>query len=125
MVAKKAKRIPNSVLRKIVVAKPRAVRSKLQMQLPRAKMARGSATRGWHAAAPQRGKERQTLYNMCGSMCFLAPQTLGFPICAALREGQGCRVDCRGVVAARVRAAQYKHADVLKKSNRVSSILCK
>ena len=97
--------------------KTRRARSKsLERQMEKSKEKRGSRTRGWAASSPQRGRERRELYNKCGSQCFLEPKSLGFPVCAALRENEGCRVDCRGVTSARVRAAQWKHKGALRKS---------
>ncbi len=75
---------------------------------------KGKSLRGWGAAAPQRGKERHELMHACGRECFLKPDTEGFPICAALREGNGCKVDCRGIIAAKVRAGEWKYSDVIK-----------
>jgi hypothetical protein len=73
---------------------------------------RGSKTRGWGAAAPQRGTERHQLKKKCGSDCFLMPGKEAFPICASLRTGQGCKVDCRGIIAAKVRAGEWKYEHV-------------
>lgn len=75
---------------------------------------RGSKTRGWGAAAPQRGRERDELKEKCGDDCFLLPNKNAFPVCAALRTKQGCTVDCRGIIAAKVRAGQWKYEDVKK-----------
>ena len=92
----------------------KARRSTLQSEMEHTGEGRGGRTRGWAAAAPQKGTERHRLKNECGEVCFLKPDSEGFPICAALREGQGCKVDCRGVTAARVRAAQWKYPKVSK-----------
>ena len=86
---------------------------------------RGGATRGWGAAAPKRGKERHALMNKCGRQCFLQPENEGFPICAALREGQGCEVDCRGVTAAFSRARQYKHGGIAQRARAIQQRKCR
>jgi hypothetical protein len=78
--------------------------------------AKGYATRGWAAAAPRRGKEREALMAKCGEQCFLRPDTQSYPVCAALRTGQGCKIDCQGVDAARVRSAQYHDKKVLSRA---------
>lgn len=73
---------------------------------------------GWSAAAPKTKKARQTLANNCGrARCFLKPDTLGFPIC----EPDTCAQSCRALRAAKSRAAQYKHADVLKKATKLAA----
>ena len=73
---------------------------------------RGSKTKGWKDAAPERGAERSALKHKCGNDCFLKPDSNGFPICAALRSGKGCKADCRGIIAAKVRSGQWDYKDV-------------
>jgi len=73
---------------------------------------RGSKTKGWKDAAPKRGAERKALKQKCGNECFLKPESEGFPICAALKSGKGCKVDCRGIIAAKVRAGIWDYKDV-------------
>ncbi len=90
----------------------KARRRVLKKQIARKGEGRGGRTRGWAAAAPQRGREREALMAECGDECFLLPGRRGFPVCAALREGRGCAVDCRGVTSAKVRAAQWKYPRV-------------
>jgi hypothetical protein len=72
-----------------------------------------SRTRGWHDAAPRKGKERHELKKRCGNKCFLKPENEGFPICkkcsAVICD---CKTDCRGVAAAKIRAHQYKHVEI-------------
>lgn len=106
-------------LRQTLASTPKsrqAKRSALKTQIARSNDGRGKRTRGWAAAAPQKGTERHQLKAKCGDTCFLKPQAEGFPICAALREKQGCKVDCRGVTAARVRAAQWKYPTVYREA---------
>lgn len=107
-------------------AKPQSLRATYSSSPPtrRAKLAtlsremshsgerRGERTRGWGAAAPQRGTERRQLKQRCGDECFLMPGRESFPICAALRTKEGCKVDCRGITSARVRAAQWGYPEV-------------
>ena len=94
--SKTLKTIPKSRKRKI---------AKMEYSIAQSS-GRGAKTRGWSGAAPQRGVERHRLMRECGSDCFLKPGTEGYPICAALRTGQGCAVDCRGLQAAKIRAHQ-------------------
>lgn len=76
------------------------------------KSGRGGKTKGWKEAAPKRGTERHELKKRCGEECFLKPDSEGFPICAALKSGKGCKVDCRGIIAAKVRAGIWDYKDV-------------
>src|SRR5581483_10599205 len=80
---------------------------------------RGSPTRGWRAASPQRGRERHELLNKCGNKCFLLPEEEKFPICAKLESGNDCQIDCRGVQAAYNRARQYKYQEVANKAGQI------
>ena len=76
---------------------------------------KGNKMKGWGDAAPKRGKERGELKSKCGDQCFLKPDSDGFPICAALRKGKNknnCKVDCRGIIAAQVRAGIWDYKDV-------------
>jgi len=101
-----------------------ARRESLRKQIKNKGEGRGSRTRGWSAAAPQRGKERHELMDKCGEECFLQPEDEGFPICAALREGKGCAIDCRGVTSARVRAAQWGYGNVEKFAKELQKKKC-
>ncbi len=116
----KAKPAP---LRETLLRTPPSRKAKkrtLEVQIARKSKGRGIRTRGWRAAAPQKGTERHELKQKCGDKCFLRPESEGFPICAALREGKGCAIDCRGVVAAKVRARQYKYPKVAQRAERIS-----
>lgn len=74
---------------------------------------RGGKTKGWKDAAPKRGAERSALKNKCGSECFLKPDNNGFPICAKLDGSKNdCKVDCRGIIASKVRSGQWDYKDV-------------
>ena len=91
----------------------------LKEQIAKGKEGRGMRTRGWKAAAPQKGTERHELKKQCGQGCFLQPDTEGFPICPALREGKGCGIDCRGVTSALVRARQWGYDDVAEMAEEI------
>ena len=97
----------------------KAVRRDLEEQISRKQEGRGSLTRGWKAAAPQRGEERHELMQRCGEGCFLQPDTEGFPICPSLREGKGCGIDCRGVTSALVRARQWGYENVAEEAEAI------
>lgn len=103
----------------------RRIRDKLQQSIRKEKReSKKSATRGWNAAKPQKGRERNELFDKCGEACFLQPRTKGFPICAALREGQGCKIDCRGLASAEVRAGQWGYDNVEKFADDVYNKKC-
>lgn len=81
-----------------------------------------SRTRGWAARAPTRGKERHQLMDECGAGCFLLPESEKFPICPSPRMGNGtsiCAIDCQGVQAAKIRAAQWKYPEVEAKADKI------
>jgi len=100
-------------------ASRKAIRRDLEEQIARRQEGRGSLTRGWKAAAPQKGTERRELMQQCGEGCFLQPDTEGFPICPALREGEGCGIDCRGVTSALVRARQWGYENVAEEAEAI------
>lgn len=58
---------------------------------------------------------RRALKSKCGSRCFLIPKELKFPICTS----RSCKVSCKGLVSAKVRAAQWKYKDAYKKASRM------
>ena len=73
---------------------------------------------GWGVAAPRGMRERRSLARRCGAKkCFLRPSNLGYPICS---YRGGCKVDCRGLSAARYRAGQMGASSILAKANRKS-----
>lgn len=80
---------------------------------------RGSPTRGWSGRSPQRGRERHDLLKKCGKKCFLEPKNEGYPVCAALRTGQGCDYDCGGIQSAYNRSRQYKNQTVATRAQRL------
>jgi len=85
----------------------------------------GSRTRGWSAVAPQKGTERNRLIDQCGDKCFLKPDSKGFPICPKCMEDEcECEIDCRGLMAAKVRARQWDHNDIARKADRIGRKKC-
>jgi hypothetical protein len=71
------------------------------------------STKGWGKAAPRSLRERRDLLERCGEKAFLDPARLRFPV---MSKRGACVVDCRGVAAAKQRAAQYHHPKVKKKA---------
>lgn len=88
------------------------------------KEGRGSRTRGWAAMSPQRGRERNELLSKCGAKCFLLPKEKKFPVCSALRVGEGCKFNCKGILSAKIRARQYKYNDVANLSEQLEKMHC-
>jgi len=70
---------------------------------PRTK--RGGKKALWSSVAPKTTAERRKIKAKCGSKCFGAPATLGYPICTT----KSCKPDPRGIEAARSRAKQFDH----------------
>ena len=64
----------------------------------------------WSEVAPKTKAQRQQLIQICGSSCFLLPDQLKFPVCTS-----DCKVNCKGLIAARVRARQWNYPEVDKK----------
>ena len=64
----------------------------------------------WSEVAPKTKAQRQNLIQICGSSCFLLPDQLKFPVCTS-----DCKVNCKGLIAARVRARQWNYPEVDKK----------
>ena len=71
-----------------------------------------SPTRGWKKMSPRKPSTRRSLKAKCGSKCFLLPSQNKFPICDA-----ACNVSCKGLVAAKVRSAQWKYPGVYRKAS--------
>jgi len=88
---------------------PPYLERRLQEQKKKEKDGRGSPTRGWASDAPKKGTQRHKLQSVCGDKCFLGPPgSEAFPICKKCGTTTcKCAVDCRGVLAARIRARQY------------------
>jgi len=67
--------------------------------------------KGWGNFKPKKGKERSKMLDKCGKKCFLIPKNQGFPICR-----KNCNFDCRGIIAAKIRAAQWKYPNIYNKA---------
>ena len=72
-----------------------------------------SPTKGWKKSAPKLLSERRSLKKKCGTKCFLSPKDLKFPIC----KKNSCKVDCKGLVAAKVRSNQFKYKSIAKRAD--------
>lgn len=94
----------------------------------------GSETRtNWKEISPRKGKERARIYQECdakGKQCFLRPDSQNqgksaFPICPACRDPNvpcSCQPDCKGIVAAKVRARQWKYDEEAARANRLEAV---
>ena len=71
----------------------------------RARTKRGGKKALWSSVAPSSTAERRKIKAKCGSKCFGAPSSLGYPVCTT----SSCKPDPRGVEAARSRAKQFDH----------------
>ena len=71
----------------------------------RARTKRGGKKALWSSVAPKTTAERRKIKAKCGSKCFGAPSSLGYPVCTT----SSCKPDPRGVEAARSRAKQFDH----------------
>jgi hypothetical protein len=79
----------------------------------------------WSKISPSKGSERDLLMNKCGSKCFLSPSNKGFPICPKLGStDKDCIISCQGLKAAKNRASQWKHKEVLERSVELTDNLC-
>ena len=100
---------------------PPYIRQKLAQQIPRARAqeGRGSPTRGWSAASPKRGTQRHQLRRVCGNKCFLMPKQEKFPICPRCADPtcDDCTPDCRGILAAKIRASQWGYTAVREQAD--------
>lgn len=100
-----------------------AIRSATESEIARESEGRGGQTRGWRALSPQRGRERHELAAAAkeqGVECFLDPSRQAYPICPGLRVTGGvAQQDCRGVLAAKIRAAQYHLDDLVMQADQI------
>ena len=64
----------------------------------------------WSKHAPKKTSDRKELMSNCGKKCFLKPEKMKFPVCR-----KDCSVDCKGLVASRIRARQWGYPEVDKK----------
>lgn len=115
--------------RKIKVNGPTYQKLKDQGRLdtifPKASDGRGSRLRGWAVDSPKRGEDRHRLKHQCGNQCFLIPDREAFPICPRCAGDRcSCQVDCRGLMAAKVRAHQYHYTDLYKTIDQLERDKC-
>ena len=106
------------------------LRERLQKMIAehREREGRGIKTRSWSAVAPQKGRPRHQLMDQCGDVCFLKPDTEGFPICPKCEMGDGkciCAIDCGGVMAAKIRARQWGHTSIADLADKLLQTKCK
>ena len=76
---------------------------------------RKSPSRGWRKSKPKSIASKRDMLSKCGKKCFLLPSKLKFPVCA---KGT-CKVDCRGLVAAKSRSGEWKYRGVYAKADRL------
>lgn len=78
-----------------------------------------SATRGWKA--PRGTAARRRMREKHGCVCFLDAKNLKYPIC----NSRG-NIDCRGLAAAKARAAQQGRRGLVAKADKIArSISCR
>jgi hypothetical protein len=73
---------------------------------------------GWSKAAPKTKGARRALLARCGRKAFLVPSKLKFPVVSA--RSQTCEPDCRGLLAAKQRAAIQGKRKLVAKANRLA-----
>jgi len=80
--------------------------------------------KGWGKVKPGSINRRRSLRDECGAKCFLKPEEHKFPVCRGLEHSKSkCIMDCRGVLAAKIRGAQWGHIDVVKKADKLAKKL--
>lgn len=82
---------------------------------------RTSGVRGWSDVKPGRS-ERHELKNKCGDKCFLDPKNEKYPICPKYSYGK-CNIDCRGLLAAKIRASQWHQTKIADQANQLGKRL--
>ena len=75
-------------------------------------------TKGWRKAAPKLRSERVALYTRCGARAFLQPneKSPGLSKYPIMAKTGPCVVDCRGLRAAKSRAAQRRHPSLRRRA---------
>jgi len=73
----------------------------------------------WGLKKPDRKNDRKTIYDKCGSSCFLMKKDdkLNFPVC---NKDLPCTYNCRGIKAASSRAGEWKYEKVLQTSKKLT-----
>jgi hypothetical protein len=116
---------PEETLRKGKDVLPPYLINKLETNIENQDKPQGAATRGWSARAPQKGVERTELLNRCGDTAFLLPEVKKFPIMQACRDNNcDCKIDCGGVLAAKIRAKQWGYTEVAEKAQYLLDTKC-
>uniref|UniRef100_A0A6C0KUB1 Uncharacterized protein n=1 Tax=viral metagenome TaxID=1070528 RepID=A0A6C0KUB1_9ZZZZ len=98
---------------------------KVEIKKSKKRNVKKSRTRGWAAASPQKGNERQALFKQCGPKCFLLPDNLKYPVCESLRVNKNCKFSCRGIISAKIRASQKRDPSVVLAAERLEKKVCK
>lgn len=80
-------------------------------------MQAAKTVKGWDKKKPKTDKDREKVKRACGPGAFLAPGELKYPI---VGKSGGCAVDCRGLRAAKARAAQHGRKDLVAKADRLA-----
>ena len=123
-ISKMGKMTPHTLEETLAHTNEPAKKHRLESLMKNVGQGRGMRTRGWGAEAPRRGTQRHFLKEQCGDQCFLMPETEGFPICPKCYGDKcTCAVDCRGLLAAKIRARQYKYDDVARAAEELESKL--
>ena len=87
---------------------------------------RGKETRGWSLMAPQRGRERQELYDQCGDSCFILGDMKKFPVCKKCHKGKcECALSCKGILSSKLRSLQWGYPYVYDVASRLYDEKCK
>lgn len=71
---------------------------------------------GWEKNKPKLRSDRRRKLEQCGSGCFLMPKQLKFPICPK----NSCAVDCKALLAAKIRARQWGYSQVGRAADRIA-----
>lgn len=85
---------------------------------------RGAGLRGWSKAKPTTKAERERVRSKCGARAFLYPSENKFPVCVA-KPKVTCKLDCRGVVAAKIRGKHWGYPGVVSKANKLYDKYCR
>lgn len=82
---------------------------------------RSNPMKGWAKSSPKTGRQRSAMKKKCGTRCFLKPSINEFPICSK----NSCSYSCKGLLAAKTRARQYKYYSISNKAqNRAIRAKC-
>jgi len=76
-----------------------------------------TAAKGWSKVAPKTKSERESVYDRGGAECFLDPNPKDkgesrYPVC----RKTDAQFDCRGALAAFIRARQHNENDIAKRA---------